>query len=48
VENAPGLLGPVYFSDLSPEAVPSENGMSRGATTVFPALHTLYDYNEGF
>jgi hypothetical protein len=38
----------VYFADLSPEAIPSENGMSTGVTIVFPVLHTLYDYDEGF
>ncbi len=48
MENVPGRLEPVHFSDSSPEAVPSENGMSNGAVAVFPTLHTLYDYDEGF
>jgi hypothetical protein len=38
----------VYCDDLSPEAVPSGNGMAIGVTAVFPAIHTLYDYYEGF
>jgi hypothetical protein len=38
----------VYFADSSPEAVPSQNGMSNGMIAVFPVLHTLYDYDEGF
>jgi hypothetical protein len=48
VENAPAPLCPVYFADSSPEAVPSENGMSIRMTAIFPAVHTLYDYYEGF
>jgi hypothetical protein len=44
----PTVSAPVYFLDSSPEAIPTENGMSSRVTAVFPVFHTLYDYYEGF
>ncbi len=39
---------PVESVDVSPDAVPRKDGLSRAIDAVFPDVHTSYDYDEGF
>jgi hypothetical protein len=45
MDSAPSI-SPVGAGDLSPTGVLRQNGLTMRADTVFPGVHTPYDYDQ--